>query len=942
MCPTSQDSHSHVRNGEEADMPEGQSPLPSGTITFLFTDIEGSTRRWEVNRDAMAGAVARHDALLREIFERHEGYIFKTVGDAFCVAFRTAPRAVAAAVEAQRAMAAQDHRDVEGLYVRMGLHCGPAYERDGDYFGPTVNRVARLVGIGHGGQILLSEAARALVAADLPAGVMLVDLGFHRLKDLEHAEHVWSVGGEGFATAFPPLHSLDLLPNNLPQHVTRFYGREQEADELAALLAEHRLVSVLGPGGIGKTRLAVQVGANLLERYPDGVWFADLAGLRWPDLAASVVSKTLGIAQAEHRSIDDSVALWLRRKRLLLILDNCEHIVDDVARLADFLLTQCPTLSVLATTRQPLGVAGEHVLRVAPLRLPAAGVAVVASAIDEYPAVALFVERARAANAAFAPSDDDAFLIAEICRHLDGLPLAIELAAARVKVLSLEGLAQRLDRRFALLTGGSRTALPRQRALSALIDWSYDLLTAKEQRLFARLSVFAGSLSLEAAEAVCAGGDLEADEMLDLVTSLADKSLLVAEIQSRSERYRLLESLRAYGADKCRAFGDDDTVAERHAEYYAGLVLGADRSYGMKPDGEWLQTVEPDVDNFRAVLEWSLGPGNKASLGGRVAGSLERLWREGGLEAEGRRWIEKALAACREDDDPRVCARLWRALAWLTSGKRSYEAAQRACDLYESVADEAGLAHALHVLAWGLCHLGQYDRAEVANDRALGWFKQHADRRHIAACLRQQAAILEARGDSATARQLHVQALTLVRALGSGNAVAAALSSLAAFEAQEGNTADALRYIQEAIELASWGKNAAELAAYHAQAAGYRIALGALDAARDQALDALHWAGQAQDELRMLDAIQLLAYTGAQRGDVQKAARLVGFVRAKCDALQDRPEGTPVWGWDRLAETLRRQLAEVTWNTLLAEGALWSDAQAAAVAAEAADVAAAA
>jgi tetratricopeptide (TPR) repeat protein len=389
-----------------------------------------------------------------------------------------------------------------------------------------------------------------------------------------------------------------------------------------------------------------------------------------------------------------------------------------------------------------------------------------------------------------------------------------------------------------------------------------------------------------------------------------------------------LESLRAYAWEKLKTVGHPQELARRHADYFGRAAVNADVAYGAKPDSVWLESVEPDVDNFRTVLEWSFGAGEDGVLGAIVAGSLERLWREGGLEAEGRKWISVAQTHCDEAQQPQAAARLWRALAWLTSGKRSYEAAQKACDLYEKLGEGIGLAASLHVLAWGLCHVGEYDRAEVANDRALGWFKQHADKRNIAACLRQQAKILEARGDSAAARQLHTQALALVKALGSQNTVATALASLGELEFQEGNAAEALRYVKEAIELASWSKNATDLATYHSQGAMYRIALGALDAAREEALDALHWARQAQNEMQVLNAIQLLAHTTALSGEAQRAARLVGFVGAKYEELHETRDSTEKWSWDRLSTSLRSQLVEIELHALTAEGAAWSDDEA--------------
>jgi len=344
--------------------------LPSGTVTFLFTDIEGSTKRWETHGDDMRLAVERHDSLLRSVFEQRGGYIFKTVGDAFCVAFASAPDALTAALEAQLAIAKEDHASVGGIHVRMGMHTGNADQRGGDFFGPSVNRVARLMSVGHGGQILVSDSTRVLVRGDLPADASLIDLGSHRLKDLAQPEHIWMLSAPGLRSEFPALTSLDSFPNNLPVQITTFRGREQDLEDLKPLLNEHRLVTIHGPGGMGKTRLALQAGADVLEHYSDGVWLADLASLRFPELAASVVSKALSISQFHDRSVDDAIVAALKRKKMLLIFDNCEHVIDDVAKLADTILKQCPDVRILATSRQALQVTGEEVVRLQPLGAP--------------------------------------------------------------------------------------------------------------------------------------------------------------------------------------------------------------------------------------------------------------------------------------------------------------------------------------------------------------------------------------------------------------------------------------------------------------------------------------------------------------------------------------------------------------------------------------------
>jgi len=640
--------------------------LPSGTVTFLFTDVEGSSQRWEAHREEMKRAVARHDALMRATIEKHRGYVFKTVGDAFCAAFDAPLDAVGAAIDAQHALANEDFSTVDGLRARIGLHTGHADERDGDYFGPAVNRVARLMSIGHGGQVLLSAAARELVHGDLPPGASLMDLGPHRLKDLAHVEHVWQLTLADLPREFAPLKSLDMLPNNLPIQPTSFRGRELDLEKVKSLLAKHALVTLFGAGGVGKTRLAVQAGAELLDRYSDGVWLVELAPITDPGLVSSVVAKALGMSQ-EGQHADDPIPQWLKRKQLLIIVDNCEHVLGAVAALADAICHSCGDVRVLATSRQPLGIDGEAVFRLPSLAVPEPIGRLAAEDVAQYGAIALFVDRASVADLRFALTDDNAPIVAEICRRLDGIPLAIELAAARVKVLSISNLAQRLNERFRILTSGSRTALPRQKTLAALIDWSYDLLSAQEQTLFSRASVFAGTFTLDSAASICARDGIEAVDVLDLTASLVDKSLVVADTGGDQERYRLLESTREYALAKLVASGESERFARRYAEFFRGAAQEADTQLDAIPLGEWLARLEPEVENFRAVLEWALDKARDAPLGGAIAGALEMFWWHGGLEAEGRRWIEAALRQIDEGAQPQVAARLRRAKALLTS-----------------------------------------------------------------------------------------------------------------------------------------------------------------------------------------------------------------------------------------------------------------------------------
>ncbi len=896
---------------------------PTGTVAFLFTDIERSTQRWESHREAMDDAVKRHDALLRDAIDRHNGYVFKAIGDAFCVAFARVSDAVTTAFEAQRALSAEDFSSVGGLPIRIGLHAGEASERNGDYFGPAVNRVARLMSIGHGGQILLSGVTRDLAHRDLPAGASLLDLGSHRLKDLTEPEHVWQLTIEGLRAEFPALKSLDTIPNNLPIQPTSFRGREHDLEEVKALLSEHKLLTLFGSGGVGKTRLALQVGAEILDQNPDGVWFADFAPITNPELVSSVIAKEIGMAQVEGRRIDESIPQWLRRKKLLLILDNCEHVLEPVAAIAHAIIRSCPDVRMLATSRQALGVSGEEVLRLPSLDVPHKIADLTSAAVAGFGAVALFVDRARSVDKSFLLTDDNAPIVAEICRRLDGIPLAIELAAARVKILSIPTLAQRLNERFKILTSGSRTALPRQKTLGALIDWSYDLLTPQEQMLFSRVGIFAGGFSLDAATTVCSDENLDEIDILNLLSSLTDKSLVVADTSGVQERCDLLESTRAYALEKLTAAGAREWLAHRHAEYFRDLAQQADRRYGTGSTAAWLASVERELDNYRAVLEWALKDGHDMALGGAVAGTLQALWIDGGLAVEGRYWIGLAQADLDESLHPQVAARMWRALSGLFSGKRAHDCAQRALALSQVGSDEKGQAWALHHLAFNLFQMGRLEEASGVNARALAATRELGDKPGLADCLTMQALIQVSCGDIVAARELYAQALAAYKALGNEAGTATVLGNLAELEFADGQVEQALRFAGEAREIESRGKNASALTLLNIVA--YRIARGDVDGAPDAAHEGLRRARQAQHAFYVAIALQHIALLSALGGEVNDAARFMGYVNLQYKELGAKREATEKWGYEKLMAALREQLCEADIEKLASEGAAWSE-----------------
>ena len=572
-----------------------------GTVTFLLTDVEGSTRAWTADPDGAASAVVRHYEILDEVVAQHGGYrpIDQGEGDSIVAAFARPSAAVAAALAGQRALA-----DELGsvFMVRMALHSGEAQEHNGSYFGLTVIRTARLRACGHGGQILVSRATADMVADQLPADVSLMPLGRHRLRDLHRPEEVWQLAAPDLHSQFPPLVSLDSFATNLPVALTALIGRVEELTALGPLVREPgvRVVTLTGPGGVGKTRLALQAAADAVDAFPDGVWWVELAQIDRGDRVADAVAAALGIPESSAVSADDQLVASLRDRRALLVIDNCEHVIEPCAALVEKLMLACASVSVLATSREPLGTAAERVWRVPSLSVP--------DASDGSPpglatsdAARLFVERTTQARAGFSLTDTNAAAVSEICRRLDGIPLALELAAARTRVAPVEHVARELSERFRVLTGGHRTALPRQQTLMASVDWSHDLLDVAEQKLLRRLSVFVASFSADAAQRVAAGDDLDNYEVLNLLGRLVDKSLV--QLDDQTGRYHLLETIRQYGLERCRAAGELEHQRDRHMQWALEFVHAVDHDLC---DRATMALFGTDYANLRAGLEWGV------------------------------------------------------------------------------------------------------------------------------------------------------------------------------------------------------------------------------------------------------------------------------------------------------------------------------------------------
>ena len=595
--------------------------LPSGTVTFLLTDLEGSTRMWEQDPEAMKAAMTRHDELLEKSVAAHRGYVFARMGDGMAATFATARDAVSAASAFQQALGGEPWRTASPLRARVGLHTDEAViVDDTGYASLPINRCSRLMSAAHGGQIVLSGTTQALVGDQLPDGLALLDLGEHRLRDLGIPTRVFQLNHDGDYEEFPPLRSLDSFPGNLPAQVTSFIGRQAEVARVIAALADSRVVTLTGVGGVGKTRLAIQVAADLLPRYREGVWLVELAPVTEQGGVAEAIAQIFHPTNRSGQSLEDSLVEILSQKKLLLVLDNCEHVLGAVARLVSRIEQSCPGVVVLATSREGMAIDGEQLFALPPLAAGEPGDDI--DSLVHTDAVSLFVERARRVKADFALTDSNARRVVEICQRLDGVPLAIELAAARVIALSPTDLLSRLDRRFELLAGGRRSAVGRHATLRAAIDWSYDLLDPAEQRLLARLSVFSGGCTLSAIEDVCSGDPVERNAALDPVTSLVSRSLVIAEEHATGMRYRLLETIRQYSEERLADYGETGALRARHAGYYADLLAeaarGTEKSFGAvsgpSQTGLWpaddLGQIGPERENIRAALANAIEAGD--------------------------------------------------------------------------------------------------------------------------------------------------------------------------------------------------------------------------------------------------------------------------------------------------------------------------------------------
>ncbi len=679
-------------------IPSAGQRLPSGTVTFLFTDIEGSTRLLQQLGEKYVTLLAEQQQLVREACERHKGSVVGSEGDLFFIAFSRAVDAINAVVGAQQALTDHAWPDGVKVRVRMGLHTGEPQISSANYVGIDVHRAARIAAAAHGGQVLLSQRTYKMVEAKLPNGVALQDLGEHRLKDLRQPKHLYQLDITGLPAEFPPIKSLDALLNNLPVQLTSFVGRERELKELKNLIENTRLVTLTGAGGSGKTRIALQVAAEVIRYFHNGVFFVALVPVTDPGLVASTIAQSLGLTETAGRSILDSLKDYLQGKSLLLLLDNFEQVISAASVVAE-LLAACGKLKILVTSREGLRISGEREYALPPLALPDLTQLPLPESLAQYAAVELFIQRAKAVKPDFDITNNTAQAVAEICAQLDGLPLAIELAAARIKLLSPQTIRTRLEHSLEFLTGGARDLPPRQQALRNAIAWSYDLLDENEQELFRQLSVFVDGCTVDAVRAV-AGDHLKRVHLLDQLGSLIDKSLLreIEDINGNS-RFMMLETLREFGLEQLEVRDEQETVRGRHANFFLAFAEAAEASLESADQVQWMDRMGQEHDNLRAALEWSKSAKGTSELCLRLAGTLGYFWEVRGHFSEGRERLSAILSMEIAQGQTAARAKLLARAAELAYRQSDYPAthvlAQESLEIYRKFGDEQGVASML-------------------------------------------------------------------------------------------------------------------------------------------------------------------------------------------------------------------------------------------------------
>ena len=813
----------------------------------------------------------------------------------------------------------------------MAVDAGEVDARDGDYFGRPLNRVARLLAAGHGGQVLVSTAAAELVRDTLPPGSSLIGLGVHHLRDFAEPQEIHQLAAPDLPSAFPALRTLSTNRGNLPARVTSFVGRETEIEEIKSLLENNRVVTLVGSGGVGKTSTSLKVGADIVSRFQDGAWFVELAPLTNPHLIPEIIAGLFNAPIGTGSAPIEALTSLLREKRALLILDNCEHLVAAIASLAETIIRSCPNISILATSREPLAIAGETIYRMPSLTFPERTDSITADEALSYSAVQLFAVRAGAAVNGFVVANDNAPAVAEICRRLDGIALAIELAAPRLKMIKPRELANRLDDQFRILTGGSRTALPRQQTLRAAIDWSYDLLSDAERTLLRRLSVFAGGCTMEGAAEVAADHRLQQLEIFDLMASLVDKSLVVADASGPVTRYRLLESTRQYAAEKLTEAGETGWQ-RRLAEYLVAYYARAVEEWPTAPTRAWIETYSTELDNLRASLEWAFGHEGDVSIGLDLVGYSMRLLFEICLFPELIRWVDIALAHIGDRTPPATAARVWLAKNFSINAMGNPIAAaasRRAVELCRGGSDPYLLGLALTRTGAALMSPDNWTEGQVVLREARAILEPLGQTKYLAECLCFLGTDFSDHPDDyEAARQFMTEAATMHRALGDTSGLWGVLNNFAEMEFAHGNPERSIEMAQEILEAAANERYRVDLMMLtRSNLAGYLLALQRIDEAEEAAKASIRETRSVGGRPNyIVCALEHLAVVAAERRQFELAARLLGYLdrwyETNTDFFRDLNEQKSCL---RTRALLAAALSDKDRERLMREGAGWSE-----------------
>ena len=808
---------------------------PTGQVTLLFTDIEGSTVLWETEPVSMAKALARHDEILRRSIERNGGFVFKTVGDAFCAAFASPRAALSSCLQSQLQLQSEAWTDGLTIRVRMSLHTGSPQLRDDDYFGPPVNRVARTLSLAHGEQVLLTQGTVEVLKGDLPAKVELEDLGVHKLKDIDN----FMLIHPDLRSDFPKLRSTEIRSHNLPELGSSFVGREREILQVSQLIRENQVVTLIGAGGTGKSRLAIKVGHESLEFYPDGVWLVDLSSLSDPEFIDQEIATVLGVREVPGRPIRDTLTQFLSKREMLVVLDNTEHLTKGVSEIVDAIVQVNNRVRFLATAREPLRNASERIFRVPSLSLPGDREVVTPENIMQFEATRLFVERARQAQPALELTATTSIAIASICRQVDGIAFAIELAATRARTMTIEQIDVRIQDRLRLLASDERSNVSRRQTLRAMLDWSYGLLDDAEKAALNRLSAFSGGFSTQAAEAVLANGSyvgtqIEDWEVIDLLTRLADKSLVVAGNAFGEHRYKLLETVRQYSKEMLEANGETTLVADEHLRFFTQYAETSEDKLQGPDQAEWLDRLEEDHDNLRVAIQWCLQSSESVQNGYRLTGAIGRFWSVRGYFHEGRALMDRVLAAhpeavsierataCRTagqiaywqgdsvagrkygEESLTICRQLGDTqgetislfrLGFATLSDQDYSSArsyfEQALELAIRIDYSMGMPHLLNALGEVSLAEKTFDQAKTYFEQALEKFSEFDDRRSIASVMKNLATVAIQTENFGEARRLLSESLEIRRDLGNENGITRTLDTFSILLSKTGGCENA-------------------------------------------------------------------------------------------------------------------------------------------------------